>query len=129
MYYQLLHVVQKIRSQPKMILKFVLHTLIVLTQTGGNSSQLIIRRKREDSPTSPMALSVSNDEYDKDFKESKIKSLTEAIGHAEELLRFALYHGYEELASSISRTNDLLCTLKLNAPRRQMQIGDYFKPA
>ena len=64
----------------------------------------LLEENREDSP-----ISVSDDKYDQDFKESKIKSLTEAIGHAEELRRFALYHRYEELASSISRTNDLLC--------------------
>ena len=35
----------------------------------------LLEENREDSPTSPMALSVSDDEYDQDFKESKIKSL------------------------------------------------------
>ena len=70
----------------------------------------------------------SDDEYDDDLKEPSIKSLQEAIGNAEDLRDFALYHGFEELALSISKTNDLLCALKLNAPKRQMQINDYFKP-
>ena len=69
-----------------------------------------------------------DDEYDDDLKEPRIKSLQEAIGNAEDLRDFTLYHGFEELASSISKTNDLLCALKLDAPKRQMQMNDYFKP-
>ena len=80
------------------------------------------------SASSDTVNSVSDDEYDRDLQEPEIKSLTEAIGHAEDLRNFAIYNGYEELAQSISKTNDLLCALKLNAPRRQMQIEDYFKP-
>ena len=72
--------------------------------------------------------SVSDDEYDRDLQEPEIKSLTEAIGHAEDLRNFAISNGYEELAQSISETNNFFFALKLNAPRRQMQIEDYFKP-
>ena len=45
----------------------------------------------------------SDDEYDDDLKEPRIKSLQETIGNAEDLRDFALYHGFEELASSISK--------------------------
>ena len=82
----------------------------------------------EELPTSSEIAIPSDDEYDEDLKEPRIKSLQEAIGNAEDLRNFAIYHGFEELASSISKTNDLLCALKLNAPKRQMQINDYFKP-
>ena len=43
------------------------------------------------------------------------------------LRHFTVYHGFEEVASSISKTNDLLCAIKLKAPKRQMQINDFFK--
>ena len=80
------------------------------------------------SASSDTVNSVSDDEYDRDLQEPEIKSLTEAIGHAENLRNFAIYNGYEELDQSMSKTNDLLCALKLNALRRQMQIDNYFKP-
>ena len=71
---------------------------------------------------------MSDDEFDGDLQKPEINSLTEATEHAKHLRHFALYKGYEKLALSISKTNDLLCALKLDAPRRQMQIEDYFKP-
>lgn len=37
------------------------------------------------------------------------------------------FHEYLELEISISKTNDLLCALKLSALKRQMCIEDYFK--
>jgi hypothetical protein len=77
---------------------------------------------------SDTASSVSDDEYDGDLQKPEINSLTEAIGHAEHLRHFPLYNGYEELALSIFKTNYFLCALKLDAPRRQMQMEDYFKP-
>ena len=61
---------------------------------------------------SDTASSVSDDEYDGDVQKTEINSLTEAIDHAEHLRHFALYNGYEELALSISKTNDLLCALE-----------------
>ena len=82
----------------------------------------------EELPSSSDIAIPSDHEYDDDLKDPRIKSLQEVIGNAEDLRDFALYHGFEELALSISKTNDLLCALKLYAPKRQMQINDYFKP-
>ena len=82
----------------------------------------------EEKPSSSDIAIPSDEEYDEDLKEPKIKSLQEAIGNAEDLRDFAMYHGFEELASPISKTNYLLCALKLNGLKQQMQINDYFKP-
>ena len=74
---------------------------------------------------------MSDDEFDVDgnLRKPESNSLTEAMEHAEHLRHFELYNGYEELALSISnKTNYLLCALKLDAPRRQMQIEDNFHP-
>ena len=91
-------------------------------------AQLFQENLNDLSASSDTANSLSDDEYDRDLQEPEIKSLTEAIGHAEDLRNFANYNGYEEVAQSISKTNDLLCALKLNAPWRQMQFEEYFKP-
>ena len=92
------------------------------------SDELIGDNLSDFTTNSDTASSVSDDEYDGDLQKPEFNSLTEAIVHTEHLRHFALYNGYEELALSISKANYLLCSLKLDAPRRQMQMEDYFKP-
>ena len=87
----------------------------------------ILGDNSEELPSSSDMAIPSDDEYDEDLNEPKIKSLQEAIENAEDLRHFAVYHGFEEVASSISKTNDLLCAIKRKAPKRQMQINDFFK--
>ena len=83
-----------------------------------------------DLSTSPEgAHSLSDDEYYNVIEPPAITSLTEAMMHGEKLRHFAQFHGYQELALTISKANDLIAGLKLNGPRRQTHIEDYFTSA
>ena len=68
---------------------------------------------------------MSDDEYDRDFEEPAIRSLTEAMTYCKKLRNFAKFHGYQELALTISKANDLLCDLKLSGPQRQTHVAAY----
>ena len=68
-----------------------------------------------------------DDDFDKEVEQPDVKSLTEALEYREKLRKFAQFHGYQELALSVSKTNDLICDLKLHAPHRQTNIEEYFK--
>ena len=39
----------------------------------------------------------------------------------------AQFHGYQDLALSIGKTNDLISSLQLQGPQRQTAVTDYFK--
>ena len=75
------------------------------------------------------AHSSSDDEYDNDIGLPTITLLTEATMHGEKLWHFAQFHGYQELALTISKANDLITELKLNGLRCQTHIEDYFMSA
>ena len=76
------------------------------------SEELLGDNLNDLSASSYTVNSVSDDEYERDIQEPEIKSLTEAIQHAEDLRNFTIYNGYEELAQSISKANDLFCALE-----------------
>ena len=124
-------VVDKTTSQLKLILRFVQVRPIVLTRTGEKlfATNYWATMQKPPPPPPPPPPLVSDDEYDEDLREPRIKLLEEDIARMLKIWSiFAIYHGFKELASSISKTNDLPCALKLKAPKQQMQINDYFKP-
>ena len=80
-------------------------------------------------PPPPDAVAVeSDDEYDGDLKEPDVKSLREAIEHAQKLHTFAQCHGHEQMALSTSKLTDLLADLQISTQRRQTNMMDYFTP-
>ena len=51
---------------------------------------------------------------------------TEAMTYGEKLRNFAQFHGYQEVALTISKANDLPFDLKLSGPQRQTHVENYF---
>ena len=70
---------------------------------------------------------VEDEEGEEGNEEPQIKSLSDAIEHAEQLCGFAQYHGYQELSLAMSTVNDLLHKQKLQMPKRQTYVSDFFK--
>ena len=69
---------------------------------------------------------MDDDEYDQDLEEPTIKSVTAAMASGETLRHFAQFHGYQELALTLCKVNDLLSEIKLSGPQRQTHMDDYF---
>ena len=69
---------------------------------------------------------MDDDEYDQDLEEPTIKSVTAAMASGEMLRHFAQFHGYQELALTLCKVNDLLNKIKLSGPQRQTHTDDYF---
>ena len=70
---------------------------------------------------------VEDGEGEEGNEEPQIKSLSDAIEHAEQLRGFAQYHGYQELSLAVSTVNDLLYKQKLQMPKCQTYVSDFFK--
>lgn len=68
-----------------------------------------------------------DDDLDKEVEPPAIKSLTEAMKMAEQLWHFAQFNDHQELALSLSKSNDLIYVLKLRVLERQTSLQDYFK--
>ena len=50
-----------------------------------------------------------------------------AMKLAEQLRHFAQFHGHQELALSLAKSNDLIYVLKIRVPKRQTSLQDFFK--
>ena len=70
---------------------------------------------------------AEEDDFDKEVEQPAIKSLTEAMKLAEQLRHFAQFHGHHELSLSLAKSNDLIYALKLQGPKRQTHLKDFFK--
>ena len=70
---------------------------------------------------------AEEDDFDKEVEQPAIKSLTEAMKLAEQLRHFAQFHGHQELSLSLAKSNDLIYALKLEGPKRQTHLKDFFK--
>ena len=70
---------------------------------------------------------VEYEEGEEGNEEPQIKSLSDAIEHAEQLRAFVQYHGYQELLLAVSTVNDLLYKQKFQVPKRQTYVSDFFK--
>ena len=71
-------------------------------------------------------LSTEDDDFDKDFEQPAIKSLTEATTLGKQSRHFAQSHGYQNLASSSGKSNDLMYTLKLRISQQQTSLQEFF---
>lgn len=67
-----------------------------------------------------------DDEFDPELKQPAIKTVPEAEELAEQLKDFAQFHGHEELSLVLSKVNDLLHAIKLQGPKSQTDITDFF---
>ena len=73
------------------------------------------------------AAEVDLDEYyDPELKEPAVKTVAQAVGLAEQLKDFAHYYGHEEFSFTLSKVNDILHEIKLQAPKYQKTITDFF---
>lgn len=70
-------------------------------------------------------VSTEDDDFDKDVEQPAIKS-DEAMKLGEQLRHFAQFHGYQEFALSVAKSNDLIYALKLSGPQRQTHMQDFF---
>lgn len=70
---------------------------------------------------------VEQDDFDKEVEQPDIKSLTEAMKLVEQLRHFAQFHGHQDLSLSLAKSNDLIYALKLQGPKRQTHLKDFFK--
>ena len=68
-----------------------------------------------------------DDDFDKEVELPALKSLTKAMKLAEQLRHFAQFHGHQELALSLVKSNDLIYALKPQVPKRQSSLLDFFK--
>ena len=69
---------------------------------------------------------AEEDDFDKEVEQPAIKSLTEAMKLAEQLRHFAQFHGHQELSLSLAKSNDLIYALKLQGPKQQTHLKDFF---
>ena len=68
-----------------------------------------------------------NDDYVKELNDPSIKSLAEAVRITHPLRRLAQFYGYQDLALSIWKANDLISPIQVQAPKRQTLEMDYFR--
>ena len=82
---------------------------------------------REKRKRDSFAAEVDLDEYyNPELKEPAVKTVAQAVGLAEPLKDFAQYYEHEQLFLTLSKVNDILHEIKLQAPKYQKTITDFF---
>ena len=82
---------------------------------------------REKRKRDSFAAEVDLDEYyNPELKEPAVKTVAQAVGLAEPLKDFAQYYEHEELFLTLSKVNDILHEIKLQALKYQKTITDFF---
>ena len=66
------------------------------------------------------------DEYDIELIQPTIKSVSEAANMAEQLRDFDQFNLHQELSLGLSEGNDILSDIKLQKPKQQTLISNYF---
>ena len=65
-------------------------------------------------------------ECDVELTEPTIKSVSQVANMAEQLRDFAQFNGHQELSLGLSKVNDILSDIKLQKPKQQTLISNYF---
>ena len=125
-------------SQQRNNLRYALVTSIALIQTGGRQYAISCstRRKKgtrftigqadEGAPRIDERSFEGEDEYNPELKQPVITTISEAEKVAEQLRNFATLNGHQELSLSLSKVNDLIHEIKLQKPKQQTLISNYF---
>ena len=89
-------------------------------------SEVTIGQADEGAPRIDERSSEGDDEYDPELKKPVIKTISDAEKVAQQLRDFAQFISHQELSLTLSKVKDLIHEIKLQKPKQQTLISDYF---